>query len=271
MKDVQKYFGEFIGTMILVFSGCTVASLMMAIDNFGATAAIALSFGLALCAMYYTIGKFSGCHINPAVSIAMLFTRKISINEFFGYITAQVAGAFAASGIMLGIYAKTTQITDYKSIIGLGQNKFGDSTPLGLSSTGALIIECILTFIFVLTFLGATSSKKTKPFGGLIIGGALTLVHLIGIPFTGTSVNPARSLAPAVLMGGESLKQVWVFIVGPLTGALLAAVVWLVFSIKPLPKFSEMDFEDDDEASDENSENDEQIDTFPDASEDSSI
>jgi aquaporin Z len=166
--------------------------------------------------MAYSIGNISGCHINPAVSLAMLINGKMSVKDFIGYVIAQFLGATAgAAGLML--------IFGNKS---LGANGFYKASALGVGMKGALIIEAVLTFIFVLAVLGVTSKLENGKIAGIVIGMSLTLVHLIGIVFTGTSVNPARSFGPAIFQGGDALTQLWVFIVGPLVGAAFAAVVY---------------------------------------------
>ena len=166
--------------------------------------------------MAYSIGNVSGCHINPAVSFAMLLTKKMTCKEFCGYVVAQILGAFAGAAI-LGVILN--------SFSTLGANVYGNTT-LAYNVWIALLVEVILTFIFVLTILGVTSKKENGQTVGIVIGLTLMLVHLMGIGFTGTSVNPARSLAPAVLEGGEALSQVWVFIVAPLLGSALASLAY---------------------------------------------
>ena len=182
-----------------------------------------MAFGLAIVAAAYAIGSVSGCHVNPAVSLSMFLTNKLSVKDFAGYVVAQIAGAFAGSALLKFIISSSEVLT---SESGLGQNGFAAQSGLGLSLGGALVVEIILTFVFILTILGVTSSEKTSHLAGIVIGLTLTFVHIIGIPLTGTSVNPARSLAPAVLLGGEALSQVWVFLVAPLAGACLAAIVY---------------------------------------------
>ena len=148
---------------------------------------------------------------------------KMSAKEFVGYMIAQVLGALAGSSVLAFVNTSSTTLKGY------GANGFGDLSAVGLNMTGAIVVEVVLTFIFVMTILGVTSSKKTSHMAGIVIGLTLTLVHIIGIPLTGTSVNPARSLAPAIFAGGEALAQVWVFIVAPLIGAALAAIVFKSF------------------------------------------
>lgn len=222
--NFKKYIAEFIGTMVLVFFGCGTAVVTGGLT--GGTGngtlgvvAIALAFGLAIVAAAYAIGHVSGCHVNPAVSLAVLINGGMSFNDFIGYVIAQVAGAFAGSGILLAV-------TQNSNLSGFGSNGFADASSVGLSTTGAIVVEIVLTFVFVMTILGVTSSEKTSNIAGIVIGLTLTFVHIIGIPLTGTSVNPARSLAPAVFEGGQALSQVWVFILAPLVGAALAGLVF---------------------------------------------
>lgn len=208
---MRKYIAEFVGTFVLVLVACGVAVATNA--NIVATS---LAFGLVIVAMAYSIGNVSGCHINPAVSFAMLITKKMSPKDFVGYVIAQVLGAIAGAGV-LGIL--------FESSTALGANGYGAGT-YASNLLIALLIEIILTFIFVTTILGVTSKKENNSVAGIVIGLTLTLVHLIGIPFTGTSVNPARSLGPAIFQGGDALSQVWVFIVAPLVGALIAGLFY---------------------------------------------
>jgi len=223
---MKKYLCEFIGTAVLVLFGCGTAVVTKGLSagfDEGITVgvlAIAIAFGLSIVAMAYVIGNISGCHINPAVSLAMLISKKLSLKDFAGYVIAQCAGAFAGSGILFAILANTNLGTS-----GLGANGFGEASAVGISMLGAIIVEIVLTFVFIYTILGVTSDEKKGSVAGIVIGLTLAFVHIIGIPLTGTSVNPARSLAPAVIQGGEALKQVWVFIVAPFVGSALAAVV----------------------------------------------
>ena len=227
---LKKYIAEFLGTAILVLFGCGTAVFCGGLS--GGTGngtlgvvSIALAFGLSIVAGAYSIGHVSGCHVNPAVSLAMFINGKLDIIDLIGYIVSQVAGAFAGSGLLMLITRET-------AADGLGSNGYGELSSVGISMTGAIIVEIVLTFVFVLTVLGVTSSEKYSSVAGIVIGLALTFVHIIGIPLTGTSVNPARSLAPAVLDGGIALNQVWVFLVAPLAGAALAGIIFK-FLFKP--------------------------------------
>ena len=210
---MKKYISEFIGTFVLVFVACGVAAVTGCSGDANAAYLLtALAFGGVIVAMAYSIGNISGCHINPAVSIAVLINGGMSVVDFIGYLIAQFAGGIAGAAALMGLIGK-----DH----GLGTNGLFDG-----SIVKSLIIEAILTFIFVLAVLGATSKIENGRVAGLVIGGSLTLVHLLGIYFTGTSVNPARSFGPALFMGGDALTNVWVFIVAPLVGGVIAALVW---------------------------------------------
>lgn len=222
--NIKKYIAEFIGTMVLVLFGCGTAVVTGGLSGGTGSGtlgvlAIALAFGLSIVAAAYAIGHISGCHVNPAVSLAVLINGGLSFSDFIGYVIAQIAGAFAGSGIL-------DLITKNSNLTGFGSNGFGELSAVQLTSTGAVIAEIVLTFVFVMTILGVTSSEKTSHIAGIVIGLTLTFVHIIGIPLTGTSVNPARSLAPAIFEGGTALSQVWVFILAPLVGAALAALVF---------------------------------------------
>ena len=222
---MKKYICEGMGTMVLVLFGC--GSAVIAGESLGVFG-IAMAFGLSIVAMAYAIGSISGCHINPAVSLGVLLAGRMSIKDFIGYVIAQFVGGIAGSAILVAII----NMSNLGSIAatGLGQNAFGAVSAVGLSMTGAFIVEVILTFVFVLTILGVTASEKTGNVAGIVIGLTLVFVHILGIQLTGTSVNPARSLAPALFLGGEVLSQVWVFIAAPLLGAANAAIVWKVIS-----------------------------------------
>ena len=207
---MKKYIAEFVGTFVLVLVGCGTAVVTGA--NVVATS---LAFGLAIVAMAYSIGNVSGCHVNPAVSLGFLIVKKMDIKDFVGYVVAQVLGALVGALVLGALFA---------SFGALGANGYGAEGQMATNVWIALGIETILTFIFVTAILGVTSKDNFGNVAGIVIGLTLVLVHLIGISFTGTSVNPARSLGPALLQGGEALSQVWVFIVAPLVGGGLAAL-----------------------------------------------
>ncbi len=222
MKDMKKYLAEFIGTFVLVFVACgTAIATKCSVDNPAGYLATALAFGLVIVAMAYSIGNISGCHINPAVSLAMLISKKMSTKDFIGYVVAQVLGAVVGA-LFLGLC--------FGFDCGFGAN--APQVANGHGVITALCAEVVLTFIFVLTILGVTSREGFSKVAGLVIGGALTLVHLLGIALTGTSVNPARSLGPALFAGGDALKTVWIFILAPLVGGALAAICWSILDKK---------------------------------------
>ena len=214
---MKKYLCEFIGTAVLVLFGCGTAVIA---DKSYLT--IALAFGLSIVAMAYVIGNVSGCHINPAVSLAMLISKKMSVKDFVGYVVSQCLGAIAGSGILYAI----VQFSNNLSTSNYGANGFGDNSAAGISMVGAIIVEIILTFVFIYTILGVTSDEKKGSVAGIVIGLTLAFVHILGIKLTGTSVNPARSLSAAIFSGAEAMKQVWVFIVAPFIGSALAAYVY---------------------------------------------
>lgn len=213
---MKKYIAEFIGTATLVLFGTGIA-----VVSGGNLVATALAFGLSIVAMAYVIGNISGCHVNPAVSLSMLVSKKMSVKDFIGYVVSQIAGAFAGTGILYAILKGTSIGTD-----ALGANGYGALSATEITLVGAIIVEIILTFVFIYTILGVTSDESKSNVAGIVIGLTLTFVHLLGIGLTGTSVNPARSLAPAVVQGGKALEQVWVFIVAPLAGGVLSALVF---------------------------------------------
>ena len=217
MNDMKKYALECIGTFVLTFMGCGSA-VFLGCDAAGGHLAVALAFGLSIVAMAYVIGGVSGCHINPAVSLAMFMRKKLTGKEFGGYVIAQVLGAIVAAAVLKLFTA--FGVSDLTG--GLGANGTANAGGIG----GALVIELILTFIFIFTILGVTSDDKFSGAAGIVIGLTLTFVHIVGIPLTGTSVNPARSLGPALFAGGAALADVWVFILAPLAGAALAVVAF---------------------------------------------
>ena len=225
MKDTQKYVAEFLGTFALVFIGC--GSAVIAGGQIG-YAGIAFAFGLTVLAMVYAIGPISGCHINPAISIAMLVAGKMKGKDALMYIIAQCLGAVVAAGILLVI---ANGVNGYDlATDGLGQNGFGrDGSPAGYSLAACFLAEVVLTAIFLFVIFGSTSKGAPKGFAGLSIGFSLVLIHLVGIPITGTSVNPARSLGPAIFARGDAISQVWLFLIAPVLGAIVAALIWKLF------------------------------------------
>ena len=222
---IKKFSAEFIGTFVLVFFACGTATVTnCSPDNRGAYILTALAFGLVIVAMAYSIGNVSGCHINPAVSLGVLLTGGMNITEFIVYIIAQFAGA-AAGAAALGVLVGFDK--------SLGANAWYLKSDLTLGSwKRSLLIEAVLTFVFVLVILAVTSRKKFEKLAGFVIGMTLTLVHIFGIYFTGTSVNPARSFGPAIIKGGDALASYWVFLAAPLVGGALAALVYRLL-LKP--------------------------------------
>ncbi len=221
MEDTKKYISELIGTFALVFIGC--GSAVIAGNHIGFLG-ISFAFGLTVLAMVYAIGNISGCHINPAITIAMLVAGKIKAKDGIIYIIVQCIGAVIGSLCLLAI---AKGLPNYSlATNGLGQNGYGNHSPDGYSLTACFIAEVILTALFLFVIFGSTSKKAPQGFAGISIGLALVIIHLVGIPISGTSVNPARSLGPAIIMGGESLSQVWLFVVAPIIGAILTALIW---------------------------------------------
>lgn len=218
---MKKYIAELIGTFVLVFIGCGSAVVAGKAIGF---AGISFAFGLAVLAMVYAIGNISGCHINPAISVGMLVAGKMKWRDTLLYIVFQCIGAIIAAGILLAIAKGLPGYSVATS--GLGQNGYGSHSPGGYSLVACLIAEIVLTAIFLLVIFGATSKEAPKGFAGIAIGLSLVFIHLVGIPITGTSVNPARSLGPAVFAGGEALSQLWLFWVAPLLGSVIAALIW---------------------------------------------
>lgn len=218
---MKKYTAELLGTFVLTLFGCGAAAL--AGETLGMLG-VAFAFGLSIVAMAYVIGNVSGCHINPAVSLGVWMSGKMTDKDFVGYVIAQCVGALLAAYLLAAIISATN--IGPVALTGLGANGFGDYSAIGLELEGALLVEMILTCVFVLTVLGVTDSTKNATVAGLVIGLTLTFVHILGIPLTGTSVNPARSFGPAFVMGGEALNQLWVFIIGPFVGGGLAALIW---------------------------------------------
>lgn len=221
---MKKYWAELIGTFALVLIGC--GSVVIA-GKFIGFMGIALAFGLTVLAMVYAIGNISGCHINPAISLAMLVAGRINVKDTIFYIIFQCIGAILAAA---AIWAIASGLHDYSlATDGLGQNGYGDQSPAGYSMASCFIAEVLLTALFLFVIFGSISKNAPSGFAGLSIGLTLVFIHLVGIPITGTSVNPARSLGPAVIMGfanTTALSQLWLFWVAPIIGAILAAVIW---------------------------------------------
>ena len=216
---MKKYIAECVGTFVLTFLGCGTA-MFLGCDTPAGVVGTAIAFGLAVVAMAYTIGEISGCHINPAITLGVALSGRMSWKDACGYWIGQVIGGIVAGALLFAL-TKVVAAPDLTG--GLGTNGVAGAGGIG----GAILVEVIATFIFVLVVLGATDSKfgAGKP-AGLAIGLSLILIHLVCIRLTGTSVNPARSIGPALFACGDALKNVWVFIVGPLAGGALAALAW---------------------------------------------
>ena len=225
---MNRYIAELLGTFVLVFASC--GSAVLAGDKIGFLG-ISLAFGLSLLAMVYAIGPISGCHINPAVTVGLLLSKKIDPKFAGGYIVAQIVGAILAAAILLIIAQGAPNGYD-PSVAGFAANGYGEHSPGKYSLLSAFLVEVVLTFFLVYTVLGATDIRAPVGFAGVAIGLVLTLIHLVGIPVTNTSVNPARSIGPAVFVGGWALSQLWLFIVAPVIGAAIAAGLYAV-SHKP--------------------------------------
>ena len=210
---MKKYFAEMVGTMVLVLMGCgTAVSLACGVDT-ASVVGTSLAFGLSVVAMAYAIGGISGCHINPAITFGVWLSKRMSGKDALMYVIFQIIGAFIGAGILYALAPES----------GLGAN----SIQTGISTTAAVVAEVVFTFVFVLVVLGTTDEKKgAGNLAGVAIGLTLVLVHLVCIHYTGTSVNPARSIGPAVLAGGQAMTDLWIFIVAPLAGAALSAGVW---------------------------------------------
>jgi len=220
--EFRKYIVELIGTFVLVFGG--VGTAVIAGEAVGALG-VAIAFGLSLLTMVYAIGPISECHITPAVTLGLLLTGKIESRSAAGYVIAQVAGAILAAGVLL-LVARDMPGGYDAGAMGLGANGYDAHSPNGYGLLAALIVETVLTAFLVLTVLGATHRSAPVGFAGIPIGLVLTLIHLVSIPVTNTSVNPARSIGPAIFVGDWALSQLWVFIIAPLAGAVLAVLLY---------------------------------------------
>jgi aquaporin Z len=232
MYLARKLVAEALGTAFLVFCAVGVATLSFGFKLTGSSVAAgvvatALAFGLVLLILVYAIGSISGCHINPAVTMGFLISRRIGVIEAIGYWVAQVVGGIVGAAVLRGMFADADGYSTSK--IGLGTDGYGSNSLVHLGAGGAFLAETVLTLVFVFVVLAATRRAAWPQLGGLAIGLALTTVHLIGIPLTGTSVNPARSIGPALMVGGDALSQLWLFIVAPLVGGIIAALVSMYF------------------------------------------
>ena len=243
----RSLLAEGLGTALLVFFGAGTATLTFGFKVTGTSlsagvVATALAFGLVLLVLVYAIGPISGCHVNPAVTIGFLVARRITLADAISYWIAQVVGGIVGAA---GLYGVFNLASDYhKSTVGLGADGYGSSSMIHVNAGGAFIAEVVLTFLFVFVILAVTRRASNALVAGLVIGLSLSLVHIIGIPIDGTSVNPARSLGPALFVAGSALRQLWVFIVAPLVGGTLSALAYHVFypegeeeaSVAPAPE-----------------------------------
>jgi aquaporin Z len=243
----RSLLAEVLGTAVLVFFAVGAATLSFGFKITGSSPSAgvvttALAFGLVLLALVYAIGPISGCHVNPAVTIGFLLSGRMKLSDAVGYWIAQFVGAIGGAAALFGVVHTTPHYS--KTTIGLGTDGYGASSMIHANAAGAFIAEGVLTFLFVFVILAVTRRSANAMVAGIVIGFTLTLVHIVGIPIDGTSVNPARSLGPALFVGGSSLSQLWLFIVAPLVGGAVAAVVYRVFypsgekeaSVEPAPQ-----------------------------------
>jgi aquaporin Z len=220
----RRALAEFVGTFWLVFGGCGSAVLAAGFPAFGiGFAGVALAFGLTVLTMAYAIGHISGCHLNPAVSVGLVVGRRFPLSDLLPYIVAQVAGGMVAA---FALYFIASGAEGFSLAGGFASNGYGAHSPGHYSLAACLLAEVVLTFMFLFVILGATDSRAPKGFAPIAIGLCLTLIHLIGIPVTNLSVNPARSTGPAVIVGGWAIQQLWLFWVAPIVGAALAGLVY---------------------------------------------
>jgi aquaporin Z len=237
MSLSKRSFAEFIGTFWLVFGGCGAAVLAASFPGLGiGFLGVALAFGLTLLTMAFAIGHISGCHLNPAVSVGLVVARRFPATELPVYIIAQVLGGLAGSAVL---YFIASGKEGFSLENGFAANGYAEHSPGGYALGACLAAEIVLTFMFLIIILGATDKRAHKGFAPIAIGLGLTLIHLIGIPVTNTSVNPARSTAPAIFVGGWALQQLWLFWVAPIVGAALAGVVYKLFETQPEPSVRE--------------------------------
>ena len=228
MPLTNRLAAEFFGTMWLVIGGCGSAVLAAAFPGLGiGFAGVSLAFGLTVLTMAYAIGHISGCHLNPAVSLGLMVGGRFKAKDLLPYVAAQVVGAVVGAGI---VYLIASGKAGFDLQGGLASNGYGEHSPGGYSLTAALVCEFVMTFFFLMVILGATDERAPSGFAPIAIGLALTLIHLISIPVTNTSVNPARSTGPALFVGGWALSQLWLFWIAPLLGAALAGVMYRLVS-----------------------------------------
>jgi aquaporin Z len=224
MSISRRATAEFIGTFWLVLGGCGSAVLAAAFPNVGiGLAGVSLAFGLTVLTMAYAIGHVSGCHLNPAVTVGLVTAKRFPASELLPYVIAQVAGAIAGAGVL---YVIASGKTGFSLSAGFAANGYGEHSPGGYTLAAALVCEVVMTFMFLMIILGATDKRAPQGFAAIAIGLGLTLIHLISIPVTNTSVNPARSTGPALFVGGWAINQLWLFWVAPIVGAALAGLIY---------------------------------------------
>jgi aquaporin Z len=230
----RRATAEFIGTFWLVFGGCGSAVLAAAFPNLGiGFVGVALAFGLTVLTMVYAIGHVSGCHLNPAVSVGLVVGKRFPLSDLWAYVVAQVAGGIAAAAVL---YVIASGKAGFDLANGFASNGYGAHSPGEYSLVACLVAEVVLTFMFLMIILGATDRRAPQGFAGIAIGLGLTLIHLIGIPITNTSVNPARSTGPAIFVGGWAVEQLWLFWLAPILGAAIAGIVYPAVMNEPRSK-----------------------------------
>src|SRR5579871_4489125 len=229
----KRAAAEFFGTFWLVFGGCGAAVLDAAFPNLGiGFLGVAFAFGLTVLTMAFAIGHISGCHLNPAVSLGLVVGKRFPASDLLAYVAAQLAGGIAAAGVL---YVIASGKAGFTLAGGFASNGYAEHSPGGYSMVACLVAEVVLTFMFLMIILGATDRRAPQGFAPIAIGLGLTLIHLIGIPVTNLSVNPARSTGPAVFVGGWALEQLWLFWLAPIVGAAIAGAVYSVFATEPEP------------------------------------
>lgn len=234
MSLSKRAVAEFLGTFWLVFGGCGSAVLAAAFPQFGiGFVGVALAFGLTVLTMAFAIGHISGCHLNPAVSVGLWVSKRFPVGELLPYIVAQVLGGIAGSGVL---YVIASGKEGFSTAAGFAANGYGTHSPGGYTLLSAMVAEIVLTFFFLMIILGSTDKRAPQGFAPIAIGLSLTLIHLIGIPVTNLSVNPARSTGPAVFVGGWAIAQLWMFWLAPIIGAAIAGLVYGMFVEETAPK-----------------------------------
>jgi aquaporin Z len=234
----KRAAAEFFGTFWLVFGGCGSAVLAAGVPNVGiGYAGVALAFGLTVLTMAFAIGHVSGCHLNPAVSLGLVMGKRFPASELLPYVVAQVVGGIAGAGVL---YIIASGVSTFDVHAGFASNGYGEHSPQGYGLLACIVAEVVLTAFFLFVIMGATDNRAPKGFAPIAIGLCLTLIHLIGIPVTNLSVNPARSTGPAVFVGGWALQQLWMFWVAPLIGGALGGGIYgMLFSQQPEPTVRE--------------------------------